>query len=153
MIEIRFLSFLKKLFWPCWVAFGVDLWPGIEPVPLQLKHRVLTTGPPGKSLDFIVYLFKLCLNPCGVSIIIKPTGTSYRERQWGHRPWISQRRNSVSSCPSWIFGYCVCAMPEMGMGRDPRLAHPGDLGVHAPRALRTKEQGTSTLRSKLGCWV
>ena len=25
-------------------------WPGIKPMPLQWKHRVLTTGPPGKSL-------------------------------------------------------------------------------------------------------
>ena len=24
---------------------------GIEPVPLQWKHEILTTGPPGESLD------------------------------------------------------------------------------------------------------
>ena len=38
------------LFWPCHVACG-NLLPGsvMEPVPLQWKLGVLTTGPPGKS--------------------------------------------------------------------------------------------------------
>ena len=30
-------------------------WPGIEPVPLQQKCRVLTTGPPGKSLMILLH--------------------------------------------------------------------------------------------------
>ena len=39
-------------FWPHSVAWGILVpWPGIEPVPLQWKHRVLTTGPPGNSQD------------------------------------------------------------------------------------------------------
>ena len=28
-------------------------WPGIEPGPPALEHKVLATGPPGKSLDII----------------------------------------------------------------------------------------------------
>ena len=30
-------------------------WPGIEPVPLQQKCRVLTIGPPGKSLMMLLH--------------------------------------------------------------------------------------------------
>ena len=43
--------------------------PGIEPGPLQWEHRVLTTGPPGKSLFWIllhkspVSLHLVCLDP------------------------------------------------------------------------------------------
>ena len=37
-------------FWPCCVACGILVpQPGIAPVPLQWKHLVLTTGPPGNS--------------------------------------------------------------------------------------------------------
>ena len=33
-------------------------WPGIEPAPRALEVEVLTTGPPGKSLDyFLCYLW------------------------------------------------------------------------------------------------
>ena len=45
--------------------------PGIDPVPPALEGDVLTTGPPGKSLDYLfffnsyfiylfIYLFWLC---------------------------------------------------------------------------------------------
>ena len=41
--------------WPRYAACGILVpRPGMEPVPLQWKHGVLTTGPPGKSLK--VYL-------------------------------------------------------------------------------------------------
>ena len=30
-------------------------WPGIEPAPPTLEGEVLTTGLPGKSLDFFLY--------------------------------------------------------------------------------------------------
>ena len=30
--------------------------PGVEPAPSALEGKVLTTGPPGKSLIFIVFL-------------------------------------------------------------------------------------------------
>ena len=37
-------------FWPYCMACGISVpQPGIKPCPLQWKHRVLTTGPPGKS--------------------------------------------------------------------------------------------------------
>ena len=29
--------------------------PGIQPIPPALEGEVLTTGPPGKSQDFIVF--------------------------------------------------------------------------------------------------
>ena len=31
-------------------------WPGIEPAPPALEGEVLTTGPPGKSLDLLILL-------------------------------------------------------------------------------------------------
>ena len=44
-----FLIFIY-LFWPCSEACGILVpWPGIKPILLQWKQRVLTTGPPGKS--------------------------------------------------------------------------------------------------------
>ena len=43
----------------------------IEPVPLQWKHRALTTGPPGKSLPLKIYLLKqLDYFSCGLSHIL-----------------------------------------------------------------------------------
>ena len=53
------LSFISRLlfcfiavcFKPCHVACGILLpLPGTQPVPLQWKHRALTTGPSGKSI-------------------------------------------------------------------------------------------------------
>ena len=42
-------------FWPQWAACGILVpQPGIELVPLQWKRRVLTTGPPGKSLMAVI---------------------------------------------------------------------------------------------------
>ena len=35
--------------------------PGIKPVPLARKHGVLTTGPPGKSIEGIFFSFFLYL--------------------------------------------------------------------------------------------
>ena len=44
--------FYLFIFWPYPGACRILIpWPGIEPVPLHWKHRVLTTGPPGKSLE------------------------------------------------------------------------------------------------------
>ena len=41
--------------WPHWVACGILVpWPGIQHGPLQWKHSILTTGPPGKSLCHIL---------------------------------------------------------------------------------------------------
>ena len=41
----------KSVLWPCHEAFKtLGPWPGIEPVPLQWKHRVLITRLLGKSL-------------------------------------------------------------------------------------------------------
>ena len=53
-----------------WGFFGhktcgiLALWPGIKPAPPALEGEVLTTGPPGKSLnDFITHiLFNIYLS-------------------------------------------------------------------------------------------
>ena len=46
-----FLVGLVLVLWSCQTAYGVLVpWPGIEPNPLQWKHRVFTTGLPGKPL-------------------------------------------------------------------------------------------------------
>ena len=47
---IRLLLFHVLFFWPSSAS-----WPGIEPTAHVLKGKVLTTGPPGKSLN------KFCL--------------------------------------------------------------------------------------------
>ena len=49
------------IFWPCRVACGI-LGPrqGSNLHPLQWKHRVLTTGPPGKSLAQLMLESLLC---------------------------------------------------------------------------------------------
>ena len=42
------------VFWLCCVACGILVpWPGMEPVPLHCKCRVLTTGLPGKSCSVV----------------------------------------------------------------------------------------------------
>ena len=122
-------------------------------MPLKWKHRVLTTGPPGKSLDFIVYRFKLCLNPCGVSIIIKPTGTSYRERQWGHRPWgFSEKEfyELLSILDTWIL--CLHKARDVGWAETPDTHTQETLACLPSGLLEPKSSGTSTLGSKLGLW-
>ena len=55
----------------CHMAGGIIVHPpGIEPVPLQWKYRVLTTGPPGKSL------IQSVLDKPGICIFIKLSGDS-----------------------------------------------------------------------------
>ena len=57
-----FLSFIDLFFtfWLCLEARGILVpRPGIEPVPLQWKHRVPTTGPSGKSCTYLFFF----LNP------------------------------------------------------------------------------------------
>ena len=55
--------------------------PGIEPMPLQWKHRVLTTGPPGRSLHLTIFfffhltIFKAVLHP-----LSQPTFKTHSER-------------------------------------------------------------------------
>ena len=49
--------FFSFFFWLHHTACGILVpQPGIEPVPLQWKHGILTTGPPGNSQP---YTFKL----------------------------------------------------------------------------------------------
>ena len=44
-------------FWPCHAACGILApWPGVKPVPLQWKLRVLPTGPPGNSLGITFWV-------------------------------------------------------------------------------------------------
>ena len=58
-IEFVTLLFLFSIFWP------QGMWdptprPGIEPAPPALESKVLTVGPPEKSL-FLIYLQLLCI--------------------------------------------------------------------------------------------
>ena len=52
-----FIEFVSILFLFNVLVFGCKVygilapWPGIEPAPLALEGEVLTTGPPGKSLN------------------------------------------------------------------------------------------------------
>ena len=49
----------KNLFWLCCVVCEISVsWRGTEPRSLQWKHRILTTGPPGNSLDTCLNLNK-----------------------------------------------------------------------------------------------
>ena len=52
-----FFSFFEEEKWKQLCDWqDLDLWPGIEPMPRQWKHQVLTTGPPGNSqLFFLTY--------------------------------------------------------------------------------------------------
>ena len=58
--EVWTLHFKKKnLFWLCCVVCEISVsWRGTEPRSLQWKHRILTTGPPGNSLDTCLNLNK-----------------------------------------------------------------------------------------------
>ena len=47
--------FILLFFWLCRTAYGILVpRPGIEPESLAVKARVLTTGPPGNSLSFLI---------------------------------------------------------------------------------------------------
>ena len=53
------LSFFKNNFWPHPEACGILSLPTrIKPAPSALEGRVLTTGPPGKFLQFILNMKK-----------------------------------------------------------------------------------------------
>ena len=58
---IHFLFYILKIlncFRPCHAAYAIlALRPGMESMSLQWKHRVLTSGPPGKSLIHFLILF------------------------------------------------------------------------------------------------
>ena len=48
---VHFIPFFLFFFWCQGVEFGIlGPQPGSNPCPLQWKHIILTTGPPGKSL-------------------------------------------------------------------------------------------------------
>ena len=62
-VFIEFVTILLLLYVFCFghEACGIlALRPGIKPTPPALKGEVLTTGPPGKSLEYCV-LNKACL--------------------------------------------------------------------------------------------
>ena len=49
------LPFFFFFFWSHCTTFGILVsWPRIKPVPLQWKHGILTTGPPGNSLSCLL---------------------------------------------------------------------------------------------------
>ena len=69
-VFIEFVTVLLLLIFMFWF-FGREAYgilapqPGVEPAPLALEGKVLTTGPPGKSLYgcvFIVICLKVFLN-------------------------------------------------------------------------------------------
>ena len=55
-IELEeFLRVFVVVVWPCQTASRILVpWTGFEPGPLHWKFRVLTTGPPGKSLEDVL---------------------------------------------------------------------------------------------------
>ena len=60
--------------WPCCLACAILVpWSGLKPSPLQWKHGVLTTGPPGWSLS-------LCLNK--KKLLQSQTLLEYLSRSW-----------------------------------------------------------------------
>ena len=61
--ELGFPCFIYLFIWPCWVLLEVSLAvacgisspdQGTNPGPLYWEFRVLATGPPGKSLGFLL---------------------------------------------------------------------------------------------------
>ena len=69
-VFIDFVRILFLFFFMFWFfshkAYGILApWPGIEPEPLALEGKVLTTGLPGKSLKIYLnpYCFLLGLLP------------------------------------------------------------------------------------------
>ena len=55
-LNVLLPSFL--FFWPHHTACRILVpWSGIEPGPQQWKHWVPTSGPPGNSLNFFIYVF------------------------------------------------------------------------------------------------
>ena len=104
--------------WPCPVACGVLVpWQGIEPMPLALKCRVLTTGPPVvkefpipvcflTSKGYSMATAKLCSEGAGdlrYKLLCSPTAGSHRMHLFpGLRP------------------------PFTCVPRSPKLTHGGD---------------------------
>ena len=71
------------VFWPRHVARGILVpRPGIKPVPLRWKCRVLTTGPPGKSCDYGFYLWYFTMFKRAIVLISPPSNIiNYSERR------------------------------------------------------------------------
>ena len=66
--------FMFLFFWPCHTACRILVpRPGIEPGPRQLKHRVLSTGPPGKSPKVLIVMesFFFSSITCAFGVIAK----------------------------------------------------------------------------------
>ena len=49
--------FMFSCFFGCKTCGILAPWPGIEPAPPVLEGKVLTTGPPGKSLTKVLFFF------------------------------------------------------------------------------------------------
>ena len=78
VIHLRVVFF--SFFWPYCAACRILVpWPGIEPGPWQWKPQVLTTGPPGNSLQLRILRWEILLDyRCGPIVI---TGVLMRRRQ------------------------------------------------------------------------
>ena len=62
-----YYSFVSVLFW-CFSFEAYEIlapWPGITPTPRALEGKVLTTGPPGKSLCLDIFFFKTLVSVSG----------------------------------------------------------------------------------------
>ena len=63
LLPLQLKNYFYLCIWLCWVLLAawrifscsmwdLDPWPGMNPEPLNWEHRVLATGPPGKSLPY-----------------------------------------------------------------------------------------------------
>ena len=56
---------------------------GIKPVPLQRKHGVLTTGPPGNSPKLHIFNWHSSPKACWVDFSDSGSGKASNQRRWG----------------------------------------------------------------------
>ena len=80
-VLIEFVTTLLLVFLNVLVFWPLGMWdaspaPGIEPVPPALEGKVLTTGPPGKSLNQVSTAFPKALEHAS-KVLIQGT-TSYQ---------------------------------------------------------------------------
>ena len=93
--------------------------PGIEPAPLALEGKVLTTGPPGKSHGSLIFLFLAILGLQMLLELFSSCGAqaSYcSDFSWCGAPALG--RTGFSQCSSWDLEYrlntCGTQTPLLG---------------------------------------
>ena len=105
-------------------AYGILVpWPGIEPVLLALEGKVLTTGPPGKSL----FVFGFAKTPTYPGYALALPSCCF-EITWGARGWlITYKTSSPLNPPLTAWGelslltwYCCCLKFDLNNGMSSR---------------------------------